>query len=116
MKPREVFETERFTLNCDTNRYSHERINIGDVKYSLYRNQVLLTSGGNYSATAHPSLNGNYSCQAQAQGRGQTKKIFKNSTQIVLKAKGESRCVVWWLISLLSNEERQTYHISQRYA
>uniref|UniRef100_A0A8C7S325 Platelet endothelial cell adhesion molecule n=1 Tax=Oncorhynchus mykiss TaxID=8022 RepID=A0A8C7S325_ONCMY len=87
MKPREVFETERFTLNCDTDRYSHERINIGDVKYSLYRNQVLLTSGGNYSATARPSLNGNYSCQAQAQGRGQTKKIFKNSTQIVLKAK-----------------------------
>uniref|UniRef100_A0A673WX75 Platelet endothelial cell adhesion molecule n=1 Tax=Salmo trutta TaxID=8032 RepID=A0A673WX75_SALTR len=87
MKPREVFETERFTLNCDTDRYSHERINIGDVKYSLYRNQVLLTSGGNYSATAHPSLNGNYSCQAQAQGRGQTKNIFKNSTQIVLKAK-----------------------------
>nr|XP_029492365.1 Fc receptor-like protein 5 isoform X3 [Oncorhynchus nerka] len=87
MKPREVFETERFTLNCDTALYSHERINIGDVKYSLYRNQVLLTSGGNYSATAHPSLNGNYSCQAQAQGRGQTKKIFKNSTQIVLKAK-----------------------------
>ncbi|KAM9474519.1 platelet endothelial cell adhesion molecule-like isoform 1-T1 [Salvelinus alpinus] len=87
MKPREVFETQRFTLNCDTDRYSHERINIGDVKYSLYRNQVLVTSGGNYSATAHPSLNGNYSCQAQAQGRGQTKKIFKNSTQIVLKAK-----------------------------
>ncbi|XP_055753723.1 platelet endothelial cell adhesion molecule-like isoform X2 [Salvelinus fontinalis] len=87
MKPREVFETQRFTLNCDTDRYSHERINIGDVKYSLYRNQVLLTSGGKYSATAHPSLNGNYSCQAQAQGRGQTKKIFKNSTQIVLKAK-----------------------------
>ncbi|XP_029621859.1 platelet endothelial cell adhesion molecule isoform X4 [Salmo trutta] len=87
MKPREVFETERFTLNCYTDRYSHERINIGNVKYSLYRNQVLLTSGGNYSATAHPSLNGNYSCQAQAQGRGQTKNIFKNSTQIVLKAK-----------------------------
>uniref|UniRef100_A0A8C7MBB9 Platelet endothelial cell adhesion molecule n=1 Tax=Oncorhynchus kisutch TaxID=8019 RepID=A0A8C7MBB9_ONCKI len=87
MKPREVFEIERFTLNCDTDRYSHERINIGDVKYSLFRNQVLLTSGGNYTATAHPSLNGNYSCQAQALGRGQTKKIFKNSTQIVLKAK-----------------------------
>uniref|UniRef100_A0A4W5KR10 Platelet endothelial cell adhesion molecule n=1 Tax=Hucho hucho TaxID=62062 RepID=A0A4W5KR10_9TELE len=85
MKPREVFERENFTLNCDTDRYSLERINIGDVKYSLCRNQVLLASGGNYSATAHPSLNGNYSCQAQAQGRGL--KIFKNSTQIVFKAK-----------------------------
>ncbi|KAK6311919.1 hypothetical protein J4Q44_G00175830 [Coregonus suidteri] len=81
MEPRDVFEGELFTLNCYTDRNSPEIINIWDMKYSLYRNQVLLTSGGNYSATAHPSLNGNYSCQAQAQD------IFKNSTQIVLKAK-----------------------------
>ncbi|XP_010872336.2 platelet endothelial cell adhesion molecule [Esox lucius] len=86
MKPREVFEGEVFTLNCSSKDYSSERINSGDVKYSLYWNQVLLTSGGYYNATAHLSLNGNYSCQAYALDRGQNQ-VFKSSNQIVLKAK-----------------------------
>ncbi|KAL0993387.1 hypothetical protein UPYG_G00107170 [Umbra pygmaea] len=87
MNPRVVFEGEQFKLNCNTDAYSPDRINIGDVKYNLYMNQVLLTPGGNYSGTAHPSLNGNYSCQAQALGRGQPRVVIKNSNTIVLQAK-----------------------------
>ncbi|KAJ7989384.1 hypothetical protein DPEC_G00303990 [Dallia pectoralis] len=87
MRPKEVFEGVNFTLNCKTGGHSNERIDIEDVKYSLFLNQVLLTSGGRYNATAHSSLNGNYSCQAHSHGRGQTQKVVKKSNQIVLAAK-----------------------------
>ncbi|XP_064180399.1 platelet endothelial cell adhesion molecule isoform X4 [Anguilla rostrata] len=84
MEPPEAFEKESFSLTCYSHNISDQRIQRGQVKYSLYRNGVVLKPGdfgGNFSTTAEASRNGNYSCDAVA------KHIRKSSDVIVFKAK-----------------------------
>ncbi|KAG5853716.1 hypothetical protein ANANG_G00029080 [Anguilla anguilla] len=88
MKPPEAFEKESFSLTCYSHNISTQRIQRGQVKYSLYRNGEVLTPGdfgGNFSTTAEASRNGNYSCDAVA------KHIRKSSNVIVFKAKGKDQ-------------------------
>ncbi|XP_036385508.1 platelet endothelial cell adhesion molecule isoform X2 [Megalops cyprinoides] len=84
MDPREVFENDRFSLECNSEMVNSQRIHRNDVRYYIYKDGELITPGsfdGRYSNTANTSLNGNYSCKAQA------KWIPKSSTAIVFKAK-----------------------------
>ncbi|XP_035258780.1 platelet endothelial cell adhesion molecule isoform X3 [Anguilla anguilla] len=84
LKPPEAFEKESFSLACYSHNISSQRIQRGQVKYSLYRNGRVLTPGdfgGKFNTTAEASRNGNYSCDAVA------KHIRKSSNVIVFKAK-----------------------------
>ncbi|KAG7491733.1 hypothetical protein MATL_G00006490 [Megalops atlanticus] len=84
MDPREVFETDQFSLECKSEMINSQRIQRSDVIYYIYKDGELITPGridGRYSDKANTSLNGNYSCKAQV------KWISKVSTAVVFKAK-----------------------------
>ncbi|KAJ8264135.1 hypothetical protein GJAV_G00145590, partial [Gymnothorax javanicus] len=84
MERQEVFEKEPFSLTCFSHNVSIQRINRHDIKYRLYYNGRVLMPGhfsGKYSKQADTSLNGNYSCDAEASS------ISKSSNVIVFKAK-----------------------------
>ncbi|KAG7243725.1 hypothetical protein INR49_011282 [Caranx melampygus] len=81
----ELFERDRMTLACSVSHYARERIRMENIKFSIYRNNTLLTPSQNYITTAHPAHNGNYTCQAQFSNR--EIQIVKESQTFVVNAK-----------------------------
>ncbi|KAI4879464.1 hypothetical protein NFI96_014534 [Prochilodus magdalenae] len=84
IQPSEAFERQTFEVSCRSTEFAQERIRQADVKYSIYRNGIILTPGafdGTYRATASTHTNGNYTCNAQA------KMIIKVSQPRIYTAK-----------------------------
>ncbi|KAM4635424.1 platelet endothelial cell adhesion molecule [Polymixia lowei] len=85
IEPIEVFEGEDFTLTCSVSNYSRERINMQDMQFSIYKNNVQLTRTNKYNAVANASQNGNYTCKATVYT--QDSFFVKESATVVVKAK-----------------------------
>ncbi|XP_067238833.1 platelet endothelial cell adhesion molecule isoform X2 [Chanodichthys erythropterus] len=81
MSPDQVFEGEQFTLTCSSAVSSLDKIKKVDIKYVLLKEDRLIDSRANYSATASPATNGKYSCMAVAKG------VTKTSQPLHSKAK-----------------------------
>lgn len=84
--PESVFEGQQFTVTCRSSNHASERISQEDVKYSIKRNEDVVTPGafnGVYSAMAGANTNGNYTCHAQV------KTITKWSQSTIFRAKGK---------------------------
>ncbi|XP_051572371.1 platelet endothelial cell adhesion molecule isoform X2 [Myxocyprinus asiaticus] len=79
--PDQVFEGERFHLNCSSAINSTQRISRADIKYDLLKENRLIASLASYGDTARLATNGKYSCMAEAKG------INKTSLPLVFKAK-----------------------------
>ncbi|XP_053194392.1 platelet endothelial cell adhesion molecule [Scomber japonicus] len=85
VNPIDIFEKEQFKLNCSVSEYVHERINHEQIQFSIYKDNVKLTSGQTYVDVAQPNKNGNYTCKAQAASRGRS--FVKESQTVVVKVK-----------------------------
>lgn len=83
MTPNDVFEDQQFNLSCRSYNISKKQIAPTDVKYSLYKDEKLLTAGHIFSTSARKVSSGNYYCKAEAKG------ITKASTPLVIKVKGK---------------------------
>ncbi|KAF5908122.1 platelet endothelial cell adhesion molecule-like isoform X2, partial [Clarias magur] len=81
MTPNNVFEDEQFNLSCRSYNISESQIAATDVKYSLYKDEKLITAGHIFSTLAKKDSRGNYYCKAEAKG------ITKASTPLVIKVK-----------------------------
>ena len=88
MEPIDVFEGDSFKLTCSVNIYVPEKISNERMRFSIYKNNVKLTNTGTYTAVAHPSKNGNYTCKAQAASLNHS--FVKESKTVVVEMKGES--------------------------
>lgn len=88
LEPIDIFEGERFTLTCSVSIYVPERINNDTMRFSIYKDNVKITSSDTFVSMAHSSKNGNYTCKAQAASL--THSFVKESQMVVVKAKGES--------------------------
>ncbi|XP_068584104.1 platelet endothelial cell adhesion molecule isoform X2 [Cebidichthys violaceus] len=66
VNPTDIFEGGRFKLTCSVSIYVPERIGNESIQFSIYKDNVKLTSAETYVAVAQPSKNGNYTCRAQA--------------------------------------------------
>ncbi|XP_036427276.1 platelet endothelial cell adhesion molecule isoform X3 [Colossoma macropomum] len=79
-----VFEGQPFNVICKSSNFESKRIRQDEVKYSIYRNEHLVTPGafdGGYRDIAGTHTDGNYTCNAQ------TKNIIKWSQLQIFKAK-----------------------------
>ncbi|AWP18711.1 putative platelet endothelial cell adhesion molecule-like isoform 3 [Scophthalmus maximus] len=85
VEPVDIFEGERFTLNCSVLVYVPERISNESMKFSIYKDSVMVTPSETYITVAHPSKNGNYTCKAQAASLAHS--FVKESPTLVVKAK-----------------------------
>ncbi|KAJ8002038.1 hypothetical protein DPEC_G00175650 [Dallia pectoralis] len=85
MDPTEVFEQEKFRLTCKSANYSRDRISASDIKYSIYKDDNVLTLGSfngiHVSYANLPSANGKYFCKAQS------RIVYKNSENMIVKVK-----------------------------
>lgn len=81
--PDEVFEGDRFRLNCSSDVKVTQRINKADIRFILLKEDRQMSSTGNYNEIASSTTNGNYSCIAKAKG------VNKTSLPLIFKAKGE---------------------------
>lgn len=88
VEPTDIFEGDRFKLTCSVSVYEPERINNDTMRFSIYKDNVKVTSVDTFVSVAHPSKNGNYTCKAQAASL--TYSFVKESQTVVVKAKGES--------------------------
>ncbi|XP_062294697.1 platelet endothelial cell adhesion molecule isoform X1 [Scomber scombrus] len=85
VNPIDIFEKEQFKLTCSVSIYFPERINNEQMQFSIYKDNVKLTSGHTYDAVAQPNKNGNYTCKAQAASLGHS--FVKESQTVVVKGK-----------------------------
>ncbi|XP_071750457.2 platelet endothelial cell adhesion molecule isoform X1 [Centroberyx gerrardi] len=85
VEPIDIFEGKRFKVTCSVSSYSRERIDNETILFSIYKDHVKLSKTDTYSAVAHSSQNGNYTCKAQATTQSNT--FIKESTTLVVKAK-----------------------------
>lgn len=76
--PAEVFEGERFNITCQIHSFASERIQRGDISYSILRDKTPVINSG----IAGKASNGEYICIAKAKG------IVKESRKVLIKAKG----------------------------
>ncbi|XP_027898696.1 platelet endothelial cell adhesion molecule isoform X1 [Xiphophorus couchianus] len=84
LEPVDLFEGERFTLNCSVKVFFPEMIG-KPLKYRLYKDGTELTSSTTYIAVAHPNRNGNYSCKVE--GNRISTSFRKESEAVIVKAK-----------------------------
>ncbi|XP_050968140.1 platelet endothelial cell adhesion molecule [Labeo rohita] len=75
--PAEVFEGERFNITCQIHSFASERIQRGDISYSILRDKTPVINSG----IAGKASNGEYICIAKAKG------IVKESRKVLIKAK-----------------------------
>ncbi|XP_028267630.1 platelet endothelial cell adhesion molecule [Parambassis ranga] len=85
VEPADVFEGDRFRLTCSVNIYVPERISNQTMRFSYYKDNILVTTADTYITVAHPFKNGNYTCKAQA--RSFAHSFVKESKTLILKAK-----------------------------
>ncbi|XP_057203130.1 platelet endothelial cell adhesion molecule isoform X2 [Triplophysa rosa] len=81
LNPYQVFEGDRFRLNCSSDIKVTQRINKADIRFILLREDRRISSSAIYSDIASSATNGNYSCMAMAKG------VNKTSLPLVFKAK-----------------------------
>lgn len=96
LQPTEVFENEEFRMHCNTVLYAIERINVGMLQYSIYRDNVRVTTSNSLRGRAYESSNGHYTCQVQILSAS----FVKKSQTVVLKAKGELRETLGTFVTL----------------
>lgn len=87
LRPIDVFENERFKLDCTAHVYATERINASALQFFIYRDDVRLSRAKSLVDMAYASKNGNYTCRVQVSSFS----FVKESQPVVLKAKGELR-------------------------
>ncbi|XP_024128313.1 platelet endothelial cell adhesion molecule isoform X2 [Oryzias melastigma] len=85
LEPVDLFEGDRFKLTCNISIYVPERINSNILSYTFYKNNAEITTSNSYISMAHPNMNGNYTCKANASSLG--KHFIKESQALVVKAK-----------------------------
>ncbi|XP_070838112.1 platelet endothelial cell adhesion molecule [Chaetodon trifascialis] len=85
VEPIDIFEGDRFKLTCSVSVYVPERINNDTMRFSIYKDDLELTSAETYMTVAHPAKNGNYTCKAQAASLSRS--FVKESQTVVVKAK-----------------------------
>lgn len=88
VEPPDIFEGDRFKVMCSVSIYVPERLNNGTLQFSIYKDNVKLTSSDTFINVAHPLKNGNYSCKVQATSLQHS--FVKESQTVVVNAKGES--------------------------
>lgn len=88
VEPKDIFEEDRFKLTCSVKKFFPGKINNDTMRFSIYKDNVKVTSTDTFISVAHPSKNGNYTCKAQAASL--THSFVKESQTVVVKAKGES--------------------------
>ncbi|KAM6904718.1 platelet endothelial cell adhesion molecule [Xenentodon cancila] len=81
----DLFEGTRFTLNCSVSIYVPNRITNEALKFSVYKDDVKLSSTNVYSTVAHPDKNGNYTCKVLVDSLNQN--LVKESQKLVVAAK-----------------------------
>lgn len=109
----DVFEGERFILDCIASVYAPERINDAMLKYSFYKNNLIVTgvnSITNIADRAYPWKNGNYSCKVQLWTGWRT--IIKESRMVVLNAKGEVRLTLALWCFYFGRGKESSLHVS----
>ncbi|KAI3360016.1 hypothetical protein L3Q82_014347 [Scortum barcoo] len=84
MEPTDIFEGDRFKLTCSVSIYVPDRIHKEDMQFSIYKDNVMVTSEETLVAVAGSSKNGNYSCRVQVSS-GHT--FVKGSQTVAVKAK-----------------------------
>ncbi|XP_056609658.1 platelet endothelial cell adhesion molecule isoform X1 [Triplophysa dalaica] len=77
----QVFEGDRFHLNCISDVNVTLKINKADIRFILLKEGRQISNSASYSEIASSATNGNYSCKATAKG------IEKTSLPLVFKAK-----------------------------
>ncbi|XP_074789821.1 LOW QUALITY PROTEIN: platelet endothelial cell adhesion molecule [Myripristis murdjan] len=85
VEPRDIFEGERFKLTCSVSSYAAQRIDRETIQFSIYRDDILLSKSHTYSAVAHSSQNGNYTCKASV--TTQNNDFVKKIATLVVKTK-----------------------------
>ncbi|XP_042581612.1 platelet endothelial cell adhesion molecule isoform X2 [Cyprinus carpio] len=76
-----VFEGENFTISCQINSFAKERIQMDDIRYSIFQDNTPVINGSIYNGTAGKASNGKYICVAEA------KEITKKSRSVLFEAK-----------------------------
>lgn len=88
MEPIDIFEGDLFKLTCSVSIHVPERLNNNTMQFSIYKDNVSVSSENTFMSVAEPSKNGNYSCKARAASFGHS--FVKESKTVVVKAKSES--------------------------
>lgn len=88
VEPADIFEGDRFKLSCSVSVYVPDRINKDSMLFSIYKDNVKVTSSDSFIVVAKTSENGNYTCKAEASSLSHS--FVKESQTVVVKAKGES--------------------------
>nr|XP_046272024.1 platelet endothelial cell adhesion molecule isoform X2 [Scatophagus argus] len=86
VEPTDVFEGDSFKLTCSVSIYIPERISNSSMQFSIYKDDVKLTSASTHIIVAHSYNNGNYTCKVQAASLTQSV-LEKQSQALVVKAK-----------------------------
>ncbi|XP_054892246.1 platelet endothelial cell adhesion molecule isoform X2 [Poeciliopsis prolifica] len=84
LEPVDLFEGERFRLNCSVKVFFPEMIG-NTLKYRLYKDGTELTSSATYVDDARPNSNGNYSCKVE--GTRISINFHKESEAVIVNAK-----------------------------
>ncbi|XP_038552628.1 platelet endothelial cell adhesion molecule isoform X1 [Micropterus salmoides] len=80
-----IFLGEHFKLTCSVKIYVPERINNDTMHFSIYKDNIKLTSEETYVAVADSHNNGNYTCKVETASVAGS--FVKESQTIVVKAK-----------------------------
>lgn len=104
MEPADIFIGDTFKFSCFISIHVPERIDKATIKYSYYKDNVIVTSSQTYISMVHPSKIGNYTCKVQAQSQNHS--FVKESQIIVLNTKGKPDFVVL-VMTVLAFETRQ---------
>ncbi|XP_036946015.1 platelet endothelial cell adhesion molecule isoform X2 [Acanthopagrus latus] len=85
LNPIDIFEGDKLHVACSVPSYARDKIDINSMHFSIYRDNVKVTSQNTFSTKAHPSENGNYTCQVNVASSKQN--FVKESQKVVVKAK-----------------------------
>lgn len=95
LEPVDLFEGDRFKLTCKVTIYVPQKIDNNILTYSFYRDNTKIITSNSYISMAHPNMNGNYTCKANASSLGNS--FIKESQALVVKAKGKPLLRTWCL-------------------
>lgn len=97
LQPADVFEGERFELECSSVVHAKERIGINALQYSIYMGNYRVARTRTFSDRARLSRNGNYTCKVQVSTA--TRSFVKESRTVVLEVKGEAGETLGFLVT-----------------